>query len=271
MDISLTGMSSRSHWRQTTSVVISSFGPFVLLTILDSQRVSQAWGAYLSQVPPSSTSFLSWFSLSNLILVHTVNNGSKQHSLPNTDPLTSRPKRRVLRPSAHSALQQARSRGLWSLFQEEIDSYTWCLKDPNIGSWVCRGTSNTSSAIPADDSLNVPQVRTGPGLSQNLTPSDQTRYILVIQGRSGASKAKVLEEMSLPMAASAIMHEALNGYSTAFSAAYDGPSLRDLPVGAVFERASGLTAPKMNEANQMVISVVCFVAPRESEKRLSTG
>lgn len=155
--------------------------------------------------------------------------------------------------------------------QEEIDSYTWCLKDPNIGSWVRRGTSNTSSAIPADDSLNVPQVRTGPGLSQNLTPSDQTRYILVIQGRSGAGKAKVLKEMSLPMAASAIMHEALNGYSTAFSAAYDGPSLRDLPVGAVFERASGLTAPKMNGANRMVISLVCFVAPRESEKRLSTG
>lgn len=155
--------------------------------------------------------------------------------------------------------------------QEEIDSHTWCLKDPNIGSWVRRGTSNTSSAISADDSLHVPQVRTGPGLSQNLTPSDQTRYILVIQGRSGASKAKVLEETSLPMAASAIMHEALNGYSTVFSAAYDGPSLRDLPVGAVFERASGLTAPRMNEANQMFISLVCFVAPREPENRLSTG
>jgi len=83
------------------------------------------------------------------------------------------------------------------LSQDDIDQYRWCLKSPHVGSWIRKDAVSVSAAstgaiTPADDRLEIPQIRVSPGLSQKLRPGDQTRYVLVIQGRSGAKKVKVM-------------------------------------------------------------------------------
>lgn len=83
----------------------------------------------------------------------------------------------------------------------------------------------------------------GPGLAQSRssTPSDGAKYVLVIQERSGAVKAKVLVEGSVEGAAVTMMFEALKGVLTVFGAAFEG-DLRDVSASAAF-RAVGELVP----------------------------
>ncbi|KAM0717883.1 hypothetical protein Q7P37_006215 [Cladosporium fusiforme] len=106
--------------------------------------------------------------------------------------------------------------------QEDVDSHAWCLRSPHIGAWIQQDALCSSGTVPAtaDEPLRVPQIRVGPGLA--LRDRTGFRYVLVVQGKSGKSKAKVLVESSVQAAAETIMHEALNGYSTAFCAAFEG-------------------------------------------------
>ena len=102
------------------------------------------------------------------------------------------------------------------LSQDDIDKYRWCLESPQVGSWIREDAVSVSAAstgaiMPADDRLEIPQTRVSPGLSQKLRPDDQTRCVLVIQGRSGANKVKVMVGNTVEQAAAIMMHEALNG------------------------------------------------------------
>jgi hypothetical protein len=155
-----------------------------------------------------------------------------------------------------------------SFSQDDVNLYSWCLKSPHIGSWL-RGDSISSSAASvtsADDRLEFPQVRIGPGLLQNPLASDQTRYILVIQGRSGANRVKVMVTNTVEQAAAVMLHEALNGYSTVFSASYDGPALQNLPVSAKFERSNELSLPQVTRAGGTIVKLVCSPPPKQSPK-----
>jgi hypothetical protein len=153
--------------------------------------------------------------------------------------------------------------------QDDIDQYRWCLKSPHIGSWIREDAVSTSAAstgaiTPADDRLEIPQIRVSPGLSPKLPSGDQTRYVLVIQGRSGAKKVKVMVGNTVEQAAATMMHEALNGYSTVFSASYNGPALHNLPSGAKFERSHELAQTQANEGHRTVVNLVCCSPPRRS-------
>ena len=67
-------------------------------------------------------------------------------------------------------------------------------------------------------------------------PSDETRYLVITQVRSGANRVKVKVTDPLEQAAIIMMHEALNGYSTAFSMSYIGPLLKDISLNTKFKR-----------------------------------
>jgi hypothetical protein len=119
--------------------------------------------------------------------------------------------------------------------QHDVDQYTWCFRSPHVGSWVCEDVASDAAAtkgdiVSVDERLDIPQVRLGPGLSKDLPRRKKTRYVLVIQGRTGAHTVKVMVADSREQAATIMMHEALNGYSTVFSTSYDGPALQDLPI-----------------------------------------
>jgi hypothetical protein len=149
--------------------------------------------------------------------------------------------------------------------QEDIDRYTWCLKNPHIGSWIRGDALSTSSATSgaitsADEGPNIPQIRLGPGLSKDLPESRERRYVLVIQGRTGAHKVKVMVADSREQAATIMMHEALNGYSTVFSTSYEGEALPKLPLSAKFRASSGYYAP-VTEAESVIVELVCEAPP----------
>jgi hypothetical protein len=151
--------------------------------------------------------------------------------------------------------------------QDDIDQYRWCLKSPHIGSWiredaVSASAASTGAITPADHRLEIPQIRVSPGLSPKLPSGDQTRYVLVIQGLSGANKVKVMVGNTVEQAAATMMHEALNGYSTVFSASYNGPALHNLPIGAKFERSYELAQTQASEGHQTVVNLVCCSPPR---------
>jgi hypothetical protein len=151
--------------------------------------------------------------------------------------------------------------------QHDVDRYTWCLKSSHIGSWICGDAVSTSAATSgaitsADVGLDIPQVRLGPGLSKDLPRSKETRYVLVIQGRTGAHKVKVMIADSREQAATIMMYEALNGYSTVFSTTYDGPVLQDLPISAKFRAFSGSDWLGYEDTS---INMVCHPPPKPFE------
>lgn len=83
------------------------------------------------------------------------------------------------------------------------------------------------------------------------------KYVLVIQGRSGASKAKVLVEGSVEGAAATMMFEAINGFSTVFCAAFEG-DLRYVSASAAFRAVGDLvTAPGEVGGGRPMVGLVC--------------
>lgn len=146
--------------------------------------------------------------------------------------------------------------------QDDLDKYTWCLKSPQIGSWIRSDGMSTSSAIAgaitsADERLDIPQIRIGPGLSQDLHATYESRYVLIIQGRSGAHKVKVMIANTLEQAATIMMHEALNGYSTVFSTSYKGPNLPELPFRAKLKATDSRFGNETLEGEYTSIAFVC--------------
>ena len=115
--------------------------------------------------------------------------------------------------------------------------------------WITEGSpGELAQIVPADRGMNIPQIRVGPGLVQTASGEQEQRlsYILIIQGVSGRDKLKIIVEDSLDKAAVVMLHEALNGFSTVFSAAF-------LPrfIGTFFHQSIGAI-------NSRAIKVVKF-------------
>lgn len=105
--------------------------------------------------------------------------------------------------------------------QEDIDRYQWCLRSTDIGTWIEEDKETQTGKVSEPDvGMEVPKMRIGPGLSRASNSAEQLRYVLVVEGRTGSRKVKVLIESGLDQVAATMLHEALNGYSTVFSAAY---------------------------------------------------
>jgi hypothetical protein len=149
--------------------------------------------------------------------------------------------------------------------QHDVDRYKWCFKGAYIGSWILRDAVSVSSATkssiaPTDEGLDVPQVRIGPGLSEDLSWDDKRKCILVIQGRTGVNKVKLMVAGSREQAAAIMMHEALNGYSTVFSASYEGPALQDLPADTPFRAFNGFHREAM-DFERIYVDMICESPP----------
>lgn len=107
---------------------------------------------------------------------------------------------------------------------EDIQAYEWCMKSSVTRSWICPREDDPFTSRPAscppDGEVLFPQVRVTKALSIPQNMHGDIRYMLVIQGKSGAAKAKIIRETSPERAAVAMLAEALIGYSTVLTIAY---------------------------------------------------
>lgn len=155
--------------------------------------------------------------------------------------------------------------------QDDVNQYDWALRTPHIGSWIHQDATSTSAATvgaitAADDKLDIPQVRVGPGLSKALMPSDETRYVVIVQGRSGANRVKVMVTDTREKAAIVMMQEALNGYSTVFSMSYIGPLLKDISFNAKLKMTHELSNPVMEGERVNTVHLVCCESTAHHDK-----
>jgi len=106
-----------------------------------------------------------------------------------------------------------------ALNQNDINKYVWCLRTADFGCWISKGAAfGTTQIVGASESMQVPIIRISPGM-QRSEPQDDRFYVLILEGKSGNDRVKVILEDSVDKAAVAMMHAALNGHSTVFSAA----------------------------------------------------
>lgn len=89
--------------------------------------------------------------------------------------------------------------------------------------------SNGMQRLGKERSLDpgIPQVHDRPSLNDGLQETELL-YVLIVQGQTGDTTCKLVIETSLEKACSAMMYEALNGYSTVFTAAILRGSLENL-------------------------------------------
>lgn len=103
----------------------------------------------------------------------------------------------------------------------DIEKFAWCLRTSEFGSWIERdAASDTIMRCPPDDGMRVPLVRVTPGLDSRISNVKDVRFVLVVQGATGPRRVKVIVEASIERASVTMMAEALNGYSTVFTAAF---------------------------------------------------
>jgi hypothetical protein len=104
-------------------------------------------------------------------------------------------------------------------------------------------------------------MRIGPGISQTSNSAEQLRYVVVVEGGTESRKVKVLIESGLDQVAATMLLEALNGYSTVFSAAYrpqprDSTSVRFVgPHDAVFQKVTASQAVNIDVGT--VVGLIC--------------
>lgn len=110
--------------------------------------------------------------------------------------------------------------------------------------------------------MDMPKIRVGPGLVRP-TSHQQERppsYVLIIQGTAGL---KVIVENNWNKAAITMMHEALNGFSTVFSAAFIPNSTSRLfvrsigPQNATYEKVASFSERRADIANNTVVELLC--------------
>nr|POE54178.1 hypothetical protein CFP56_63481 [Quercus suber] len=144
--------------------------------------------------------------------------------------------------------------------QADVDKYEWCLRSTQLDSWILRNhQTGKCSFVDADSGIRVPQIRVGPGLADK-EEQHQRKYILVIQGNSGNSRAKVVIEDSLEKAATTMLHAALNGYSTVFSAAFHGSSPSTIyngHIGGKFRKVKSLREPAEDSSESPFADLLC--------------
>lgn len=123
-----------------------------------------------------------------------------------------------------------------SLTQVDLDRYADLLRTNILGSWVrkCKGSPATFAYSEPDLALSVPKVIVSSGMrmpgverdrysgvrkvDEENPQQEELVYILITQGRLGDVVSKIVIEPTLDRAAAHAMHEALNGYSTVFTA-----------------------------------------------------
>jgi hypothetical protein len=126
-----------------------------------------------------------------------------------------------------------------SLTQVDLNRYADLLRTNILGSWVrkCEGSSAAFAYSEPDLALLVPKVIVSSAMQvpgreryrirkveeeppEEVGPEQKELvYILITQGRSGDVLSKIVIEPTLDRVAAHAMHEALNGYSTVFTAA----------------------------------------------------
>ena len=147
--------------------------------------------------------------------------------------------------------------------QEDVDRYEWCFRTTELGKWITQGsTGEGPQVVTADTGMPVPRITVSPGLARTTVNNQQPlSYVLIIQGTSGAEKLKVVVEDNTDKAATTMMHEALNGFSTVFSAAfvrrYTGPTFVSAigPLNATHKKVARLS--DLDNPTNAVVEFLC--------------
>ncbi|KAF7186197.1 hypothetical protein HII31_12439 [Pseudocercospora fuligena] len=150
-----------------------------------------------------------------------------------------------------------------SMSQNDVDKYGWCLQTSHVGCWITQDEeSQKCKIVEADAPMSIPQIRVSSGLAPSKEGT-QRDYLLVIEGVSGASKAKVVIEDSIEKAATAMLHAALNGFSTVFSAAIRQRKRRTIfaasigPLNGRFRKVDSFLDPATDPSGTVTVDLLC--------------
>lgn len=128
------------------------------------------------------------------------------------------------------------------LSQEQLNQISEILRKRKIGSWIQRQNDSDRgySYCQGDRGVDVPRINISNGMQRlaksrplyhavsheqdessldNELQATDLLYVIVVQGQTGHTKCKLVVESTLGNACSAMLYEALNGYSTVFTAA----------------------------------------------------
>ncbi|KAJ4329658.1 hypothetical protein N0V87_010677 [Didymella glomerata] len=137
------------------------------------------------------------------------------------------------------------------LDQEQLDRFSGVIRECKTGSWIQKteGSHQGFSYIQGDRSMAIPKINISSGMQRlgkerslytgipqvhdrssvdDGLQETELLYVLIVQGQTGDTTCKLVIETSLGKACSAMMYEALNGYSTVFTAAILRGSLEKL-------------------------------------------
>ena len=108
-----------------------------------------------------------------------------------------------------------------SFTQEDLNEYSSLLSHAVQDCWLTNDATSGFRVCDAGPRVSIPKICVGPAFKAPMffEQHEPLLYFMVVQGKNNAERSKLVLRYSLNAAASAIFHEALNGYSIAFSGA----------------------------------------------------
>lgn len=157
----------------------------------------------------------------------------------------------------------------YSFDQDDLDQHVQVLRFGHIDAWMSllesapeetkeNGPAKALTLVAADEPWRIPKIHISKGLRAQqplLTTRDgkqekadppKLAYIMVVQGRSGAIRARLIVRSNLKLAGVEMFHMAANGFSVVFS----GDILRD---NLEKRKKSGVSFKKVDTIEELQI------------------
>lgn len=101
---------------------------------------------------------------------------------------------------------------------ETLQKYVWLLNSGFEGQWIGHNEMGQRRPVAPGAPLEIPKVIMGPAFREAAAGlEDAVKYLIVVQGSSGAAAMKLMVCETRDEALRTIFHESLNGYSTVFT------------------------------------------------------
>lgn len=149
---------------------------------------------------------------------------------------------------------------------QELEKWSPILSCHIEDQWVSRKPNADIQVVEPPAALAVPQLRVSPGLDgqeQALIKQQTLAYIMVVQGKEASTRSKVVVKYTLEDISSAMLFEALNGYSVVFSGAIFKKTVPKLfgynllRTDFTFVKVGNLLALMKSEEKDGVVNVLC--------------
>lgn len=159
--------------------------------------------------------------------------------------------------------------------EQELEKWSPILSCHIEDQWVSRKPNADIQVVQPPAALAVPQLRVSPGLDGtagfwDADGQEQARikqqtlaYITVVQGKEASTRSKVVVKYTLEDISSAMLFEALNGYSVVFSGAIFKKTVPKLfghnilRTDFTFMKVGNLDALMKSEEKDGVVNVLC--------------